>query len=187
MRIPISVYNGSSTLESNSETHTETTKHDLFNDEDTFFGPDAQVVRALDPERRLLAFSRLSSIDIVHWPSNTGISIDTPSDDLEELVSLFIELLRTLMPILVVERDYWPSICRNTSTLHQDTYIRIIFYPISLPHCWPVLCLIYSWPCETIFDYNTCLLFISPSKLQIRFPIYNFSFCFHISPLNAKS
>ena len=54
----------------------------------TFCGAEGQTVRAIDTRRQLVAFSRLSSVDIVHWPSKTAMSINTQTDDLEELVSL---------------------------------------------------------------------------------------------------
>jgi hypothetical protein len=59
---------------------------DTFNDEDTLFGPDNQIARTLDPERRLVVFSRNSFIEVVHWPTNAGFSIDTRTEDMGELV-----------------------------------------------------------------------------------------------------
>ncbi|KAI0319653.1 hypothetical protein OF83DRAFT_1109030 [Amylostereum chailletii] len=56
-----------------------------FNDLDTLFGGNDQIVRTLDPSRHLVAFSRSPFIDVVHWPSNTGISIDTQREELDQL------------------------------------------------------------------------------------------------------
>ncbi|KZV69304.1 hypothetical protein PENSPDRAFT_487331 [Peniophora sp. CONT] len=56
-------------------------------EEVTFFGAEGQIVRAIDPRRHLVAYSRISFIDLVHWPSMTAMSINTHTDDLEELVS----------------------------------------------------------------------------------------------------
>lgn len=60
-------------------------------DEISFCGAQGQIVRAIDVRRQLIAFSRVSFIDIIHWPSKTGMSINTHTDDLEELVSAVCE------------------------------------------------------------------------------------------------
>ncbi|VDC03341.1 unnamed protein product [Peniophora sp. CBMAI 1063] len=54
-------------------------------DEISFCGAQGQIVRAIDVRRQLIAFSRVSFIDVIHWPSKTGMSINTHTDDLEEL------------------------------------------------------------------------------------------------------
>ncbi|KAI0048754.1 hypothetical protein FA95DRAFT_1557676 [Auriscalpium vulgare] len=56
-----------------------------FYDIDTFFGPDAQFVRTIEPTQKLLALSRTPFIDIIHWPSNTGVTIDAQREDLDQL------------------------------------------------------------------------------------------------------
>ncbi|KAI0030063.1 hypothetical protein K488DRAFT_88110 [Vararia minispora EC-137] len=76
---------------------------DCFNDEDTLFGPDNQIARTLDAERRLVVFSRVSFIEIVHWPTNVGISIDTRTEDIEELWNGIVAL-RFIGPYLLCIR-----------------------------------------------------------------------------------
>ncbi|KAA1468920.1 hypothetical protein DENSPDRAFT_834417 [Dentipellis sp. KUC8613] len=83
MRIPLKAGGAMESLP--ADPSNITSQETEFNDVDTLFGADAQIVRAIDPAQQLIAFSRSMYIDIVHWPSNTGITIDTHTEDLEQL------------------------------------------------------------------------------------------------------
>ncbi|KAI0064054.1 hypothetical protein BV25DRAFT_1990231 [Artomyces pyxidatus] len=86
-----------------------------FNDVDTIFGPDAQVVRTIDPAQQIIAFSRTTHIDVTHWPTNTGITLDTQREDVDQLWNGIIAL-QFIGPYLL---------CIKARTLE--------LYPISLP------------------------------------------------------
>ncbi|TFY72457.1 hypothetical protein EVG20_g544 [Dentipellis fragilis] len=100
MRIPLKTGTAPECLAADSDI--PTLRETEFNDVDTLFGADAQIVRAIDPVQQLIAFSRSMYIDVVHWPSNTGITIDTHMEDLEQLWNGIIGLHDTAFPRLVI-------------------------------------------------------------------------------------
>ena len=62
-----------------------------FDKVDTFFGIYGQSLHAIDPSRELLAFSRGNCIDIVHWSSNSGMTINVSLDGSEYMVDALVK------------------------------------------------------------------------------------------------
>ncbi|TFY83639.1 hypothetical protein EWM64_g368 [Hericium alpestre] len=153
--------------------------HDLqFNDVDTFLGADSQNVRAIEPSKQLIAYTRGMYIDILHWPTNTGVTIDTQIDDLEQLWNGIIGLQFVGSYILCVKArtvELYPAPYPFPA---QSSY----FVPSTLgPTCRP------DSPMARAGARRSRLLFPATNIAKHAFPGTNFRGVFIAAPSSSMS